>query len=399
MISIKKALTRFLTRRMGWPYLAFTTRRAWFREFARLQYAEPEIIEGLEFVRLSDLEKSSSDSLEVQEIYPARQAIAPDESEWPAFVTEKWRQRSRPQLPPAIVMRFGAGVVVGHGGIAGPNEHTFVEDIANEGCRVAHFSRSVAHTLATGERETLDAICTPLTNLMRFDNYFDWLLQTFPRLHLLERGGWLPQIERFLIPMPLNPFMRETVGYMNLSPERLHIMAPVTHCRELVVASTPCGGEQTDPWVVDFLREVVPRAVDAPRHEKIYVYRGSPTRRRCVNEAALIERLKSLGFAIVEPGVLSVAQQAECFANAKIVVGVHGAALANLAFCRPGTRVVELMPANYIAFFFANLAATAGCEYRMIVGQEPRLKATVRVGVSAADLKVDIEEVCRALEN
>ncbi len=397
MFKFKQQFKRWATRRMGWPYLILTMRRAWFKEFKRLQYAEPQPVENLEFVWLSELEKRGSRRIEVREIYPPCRAIAPDERAWPAAVARKWQNKTRPLLPAAIVMLMSEGLVLRQGGIAGPDEQTFLEDIASEGCRVAHFSRAVEQQLAQGERERLDALCTPLCNLMKFDNYFDWLLQTFPRLHLLQRAGCFEAIERFLIPMPLSGYMRETVGYLKLPPERLHLMAPVTRCRDLVVASTPCGGEHTDPWVVDFLREAVPRADDAPRHEKIYVYRGETTRRRCVNEAALMERLQSLGFAIVEPGRMSVSQQAACFDAAKVVVGVHGAALANFAFCRPGTRVVELMPANYIAFFFANLAAAAGCEYRLVVGREPSLAATVRVGISAADLRVDVDEVCRAL--
>ena len=41
---------------------------------------------------------------------------------------------------------------------------------------------------------------------------------------------------------------------------------------------------------------------------------------------------------------MSVSEQAQLFANAEAVVGVHGAALTNLVFAAPGTRVVEIFP-------------------------------------------------------
>ena len=34
--------------------------------------------------------------------------------------------------------------------------------------------------------------------------------------------------------------------------------------------------------------------------------------------------------------------QVKIFNNAEIIIGLHGAAFANLCFCKPGTKVVEL---------------------------------------------------------
>ena len=42
----------------------------------------------------------------------------------------------------------------------------------------------------------------------------------------------------------------------------------------------------------------------------------------------------------------SVAEQATEFARATCVVAVHGAGLSNIVFCRPGTCVIEIFPAN-----------------------------------------------------
>lgn len=46
----------------------------------------------------------------------------------------------------------------------------------------------------------------------------------------------------------------------------------------------------------------------------------------------------------VELETMSFSDQVQLFAKARIVVGIHGAGLANIVFCRPGTVLVEVDP-------------------------------------------------------
>ena len=53
------------------------------------------------------------------------------------------------------------------------------------------------------------------------------------------------------------------------------------------------------------------------------------------------------GFTSYKVGQLSFKQQIHLFKNAKIIVGAHGAAFANLAFCNPGTQIIEIKPIHH----------------------------------------------------
>jgi hypothetical protein len=90
--------------------------------------------------------------------------------------------------------------------------------------------------------------------------------------------------------------------------------------------------------------------------KKIYISRLADKHRRAEGEAALVEALRRRGFAIITPAEHSLAGQIEIFGAAKLVVGPHGAGLANIAFCRPDAAIYDLLPQHFIDSSILNLA-------------------------------------------
>ena len=76
--------------------------------------------------------------------------------------------------------------------------------------------------------------------------------------------------------------------------------------------------------------------------KRIIISRGSSTTRRWLNENECMQLLDILGFKLIDPSNLSLAQQVEAFSNAEIILGPHGAGLTNIMFCNPGTKVIEI---------------------------------------------------------
>jgi len=96
---------------------------------------------------------------------------------------------------------------------------------------------------------------------------------------------------------------------------------------------------------------------------RIYIDRTWTIHRRLVNEPALIDALRARGFVIVQPETLSFAAQVDLFRRASMVVGALGAGLANIAFCRPGTVVYEIVPNHHRNPCFLTMAAQGGLIY------------------------------------
>jgi capsular polysaccharide biosynthesis protein len=99
---------------------------------------------------------------------------------------------------------------------------------------------------------------------------------------------------------------------------------------------------------------------------RLLVSRRDAATRRVTNEDALLSALAPLGFELIVPGALTFDEQVEAFALAEIVVGPHGAGLANTLFMPRGSAVLEL---HHVAFrrpWYRRLAETLGLHYRSL---------------------------------
>jgi hypothetical protein len=96
--------------------------------------------------------------------------------------------------------------------------------------------------------------------------------------------------------------------------------------------------------------------------ERIYVSR-SKSRRPLANENELERLLAGAGFAIVHLEELPWIEQIRFFQNARLIVGPHGAGLANLVFANPGSTVVEFTVGYMFNRCFEWISTVAGHRY------------------------------------
>jgi capsular polysaccharide biosynthesis protein len=99
---------------------------------------------------------------------------------------------------------------------------------------------------------------------------------------------------------------------------------------------------------------------------KIYITRGGAGRRRIVNERKVERRMKRAGFRVIDLERLSFLEQARIFRSAGTIVAPHGAGLAHLCFCEPGTRLIEIATKPWLPPF-PNICRLAGLEYIPVI--------------------------------
>ncbi len=123
------------------------------------------------------------------------------------------------------------------------------------------------------------------------------------------------------------------------------------------------------PQAIEALRCAVLRHAPAkPGDRRLFVSRRNYGRRRLANEAEIIEVCARHGFEVVFPELGTLSEQAALFRSASAIVGVKGAALANLVFSPPETVVVVLSPGDFADPFFWDLAGARGLSYSEIFG-------------------------------
>jgi capsular polysaccharide biosynthesis protein len=64
-----------------------------------------------------------------------------------------------------------------------------------------------------------------------------------------------------------------------------------------------------------------------------------------------------------------VAEQAALFAGAEAILGVKGAAMANILFAAPSCRAIFLSPADFIDQIYWSIASLRGIAYHELFGE------------------------------
>lgn len=117
------------------------------------------------------------------------------------------------------------------------------------------------------------------------------------------------------------------------------------------------------------LKARVPQADERSSPRKIYLWRNSGVR-RIVNGSEIEHLLIERGFSVIDPELLTFAQQVTLFADAEVVIGGSGAALANLVFCPPNTHIIIYISKfpNTSYWYWQNIACAVGNRVKYVLG-------------------------------
>jgi capsular polysaccharide biosynthesis protein len=130
-----------------------------------------------------------------------------------------------------------------------------------------------------------------------------------------------------------------------------------------------------DPDMVRYLRGGLakarfPATLDPAASKRLFVGRGRVEGgpRRLLNENELRDVLTQEGFIDVEPSDYTLEDEIGLFANAEEIVFIYGSSCANVAFCRPGTRVLILQSDAMTEKTFGMICGQFGIEYGYVFG-------------------------------
>jgi hypothetical protein len=196
------------------------------------------------------------------------------------------------------------------------------------------------------------------------NTYYHWLLECLPRLAMLQSLLRKKPELLLLVNGFSRRFQKDTLAYMGIPSKRCVSLEdyPALACKELWVPSYPCDMGICTPKITAFLRQGLFRSCDQGWPKKIFLVRRR-NGRRLLHQESICREVERLGFQSIDPEEFSVAKQASMFHAAEVILAPHGAALANIIFCRKGARVIEMFSGNYANLCYQHLAGVCGLRH------------------------------------
>ena len=318
--------------------------------------------------------------------------------DWNRTKTHNWGKKSfdftknmRSHIPETGVIEIPKGQVMDIQGYTFTSNNVFLPDLSYHRNRLesAHLPR---------QKYPIEPVTGTCFSLMTnaSNNYCHFLLDSLTRLHLFEKAGFsLDEVDWILVHKPMSENAWNIFRQLGIDEskciwsERQRGIQP-----DLLIATTHPGLQAHYPrWVVDFMQQRVQLKPSQPQR-RLYIPRKTGTR-KIANEPELYPLLEEYGFELYnldeEPN------QPQVFHEAAIIVAPHGAALTNLVFCQPGTKVLELMSLGHLRSYFFALCQVNALEHHYLVGPttQPLRK---NPGLCKFDFTVDLSLLRKALD-
>lgn len=238
-----------------------------------------------------------------------------------------------------------------------------------------------------------------------FCQYGHWLQMQLPLLMVYWETFGKENIDYYYIgDGQIKDFAEESLLQMGIRKEQI-IGFPCCADRSLIAVKNSRVDEappfrqgfRMDEYSFRFLQQSLFKARPAADGKRLFVMRGNVSGRKELNLPAVQKALEPLGFRFVFTQGKTMQEEADLFGNADVIIAVHGAALHNLLFARPGTKVIEIFPYDYFEESNYIFCCHGGFDYFYLIGEPVgnEGKGLSLMERNRADVRVDIGKLIR----
>ena len=254
-----------------------------------------------------------------------------------------------------------------------------------------------------------NVVCEPVVwclDAYATGGYYHWIVEVLARLWMIR--DYIPQLQ-FAVPdyfLSKWPFVKDFLTLLNINRLLLfddkrkylikHLMLPTR-------AGDPFY-RQHEPLVegIKWLKDAALRVASTDLGERIYISRERAAYRKVVNEADIIPVLSKHGFKVICFEDYSLPEQISICSHAKVLMGIHGAGIANMLFQPNESKVIEIRPGieyhMYNCFHTLSVHASAKynymlCDFAPDKLESERRKDDYSVIIDPVDLDKNLSEI------
>ena len=229
-------------------------------------------------------------------------------------------------------------------------------------------------------------------------NYYHWLFDLLPKIKLYSEVYNVDEL-KYLYTSKLKKFQAESLIPLNL--DKIKIIDTINHrhieADEIICTDHPNYYEgyieneskKIPKWIVEWLKDTyLDYAKKFECNDKILIDRSSVISKHCqfINYDEISNFLVKKGFTEYKTENLSFFEEIYLFRNANFIIGAHGAGFANLAFCREGTKIIEVRPNDRTNSLYERISKINNLDYNLIltdvVNNEDQIKGDIKLSIN-----------------
>ena len=191
------------------------------------------------------------------------------------------------------------------------------------------------------------------------NNYFHFMFDIIPKLELLKKVENIEDIDYFYVPK-IQKWQCKIYKLLGLNKSKLIDSDQYRHIEadEILTVDHPWYFKNTiqsevvniPDWIIKDNRKLFSsNSVRFNNNNKIFLDRSSSKYSHCqiTNNDEFKRMLKIKGFTSYKVEELTFEEQIFLFQQASIIIGAHGAAFTNIIYCKPNTKIIEIIPISH----------------------------------------------------
>lgn len=225
--------------------------------------------------------------------------------------------------------------------------------------------------------------------------YHHWIAEVALKLFLFED---LCRERKVVLPQECPGFVNEFLEAFEF--KNTYKAFGSTYFKDLDLISNPNSGHFNKKHVELLSTRILDRFVPTRRNSlgerKIYISRRNARARKVINEDEVIAHLAERGFECFELDHMPFAEQVGLFSECSTLISLHGAALTNMIFMPPRSKVIEIYPCDfgpkdYFNACYRRLSDVLGIRHTYLFAD--REVADAPFHLHTDNVQVDLEEL------